>query len=170
MKLTMKKSIAVLVVVSMTSLNLYAQQKNDVEEMLADEQKKEAIFSAIMNDEELKEDLMQKIMASDSSRIMMMQKMMNKAENDSSMCSMMGGMMMENGHMMDMMMGNMMDKAEEDPAMCKKMCMMMMDSGKMMDMMDNMKNNEEPAESGNSQGKTNIQNHREDMHQSNDKK
>ena len=156
MKINMKKSITALVVVLITSLNLFAQQRNDVEKMLADEQKKEAIFSAIMNDEELREDLMQR--------------MMNKAENDSSMCSMMGGMMTENGHMMDMMMGNMMDKAEKDPAMCKKMCMMMMDSDKMMDMMNKMKNNEEPAESGNSQGKNNMQNHREDMHQSkNDK-
>lgn len=124
--------------------------------MLADEQKKEAIFSAIMNDEDLREDFMQK--------------MMNKAKSDLSMCNMMGGMMMKDEHMMDMMMENMMDKAEEDPAMCKKMCMMMMNNGKMMDMMDNMKNKEEPAKSGNDSEKTNMQNHMEDMHKSKSKK
>lgn len=151
MKINMKKSITALVVVLITSLNLFAQKRNDVEKMLADEQKKEAIFSAIMNDEELRKDLMQR--------------MMGKAENDSSMCRMMDGMMMEDGHMMDMMMGNMMDKAEKDPSMCKKMCMMMMDSDKMRNMMDNMKNNEKPAEPGNRKGKNNMQNHMDDMHQ-----
>ena len=156
MKINVRKAITALVVVMISSLSLFAQQRNDVEQMLADEQKKEAIFSAILNDDELRKDLMQR--------------MMNKAENDTSMCNMMGGKMMEDGHMMDMMMGNMMDKAEKDPAMCKKMCMMMMDSDKMMDMMDNMKNNEEPAEPGNKQGKTNMHKHMEDMHQRKNKK
>lgn len=171
MNTSIKKSFLALTVVLATSFNIFAQQNKDAAvKMLEDEQKKEAIFSAIMNDKQLKEDFMIRMMADKGSRNMMMKNMMNKIEKDSSMCMMMGSMMMEDGHMMDMMMGNMMDKAEDDPAMCKKMCMMMMDGDKKMDMMDNMKNSEEPAGHENSQGKSNMQNHMEDSHQSNNKK
>lgn len=37
-------------------------------------------------------------------------------------------------------------------------------------MMDNIENSEEPAAPGSSQGEFNMQNHMEDMHQSNNKK
>lgn len=57
-------------------------------------------------------------------------------------------------------------KAEEGPAGVKKMGMMMGSN----QMMDNIENNEEPAAPGNSQGEFNMQNHRDELHQRNNKK
>ena len=125
MKNLMKNTITVLILAVTMSTSLYAQDIKKVSKMMENEEKKEQVFTAIMQDPELKKE--------------MMQRMMKDAKKDSTSCNMMGEMMMEDGHMQDMMMGKMMDGASKDDGMCKKMCMMMMDNDKMMNMMDKMK-------------------------------
>lgn len=160
----LKTATSILTLVLLVSFNAFAQQTNrEVTRMLEDKQKREALFSAILNNEEMKQELMKRMMA-DQNQSGMMQNMMNKAKSDSSMCNMMGHMMMQDGHMMDMMMSNMVDGAEKDPAMCKKMCAMMKDSDKMMNMMENMKNNEGRQGSGNTEEKNHMQHHMNDQH------
>lgn len=157
----LKTATAILTLVLLVSFNAFAQQINrEVTRMLEDKQKREALFSAILNNEEMKQELMKRVMADKNQSGMMMQNMMNQAKSDSSMCN----MMVQDGHMMDMMMSNMMDGAEKDPAMCKKMCAMMMDSDKMMNMMENMKNNEGRQGSGNTEEKNHMQHHMDDQH------
>ncbi len=141
--------MAALTVAVMISTNLYAQDNKEASKMLEDKQKKEQVFSAILQDPDLKKE--------------MMQRMMKDVEKDSSSCKMMGSMMMGDDHMMDMMMSNMMDKAGEDDGMCKKMCMMMMDSDKMMDMMDTMKK-DQPNDGGGKKTKSNKKDHLDSMH------
>jgi len=109
MKNLVKNTIAIIVVAVTMSTSLYAQDTKEMSKMLQDNQKKEQVYTAIMQDPELKKE--------------MMQRMMKEAKKDSTSCKMMG----------DMMMGKMMDEAAEDDGMCKKMCM------KMMNMMDKMK-------------------------------
>ena len=125
MKTILKNTIAALSIAVMISSNLYAQDSKEASEILKDKQKKEQVFSAILENPKLKNEMMQRIMSI--------------AEKDSASCKMMGNMMMDDTHMMDMMMSGMMDKAESDDRMCKKMCMMMMVNDKMMNMMDEMK-------------------------------
>ncbi|WP_375587303.1 hypothetical protein [Flagellimonas aurea] len=125
MKNLIKNAITVLVLAVTMSTSLYAQDTKEMSKMMQNEQKKEQVYTAIMQDPELKKE--------------MMQRMMKDAKKDSTSCKMMGDMMMKDGHMKDMMMGKMMDGASEDDGMCKKMCMMMMDNDKMMNMMDKMK-------------------------------
>lgn len=125
MKTILKNTIAALTIAVMISPNLYAQDTKEASEILKDKQKKEQVFSAILQDPDLKKE--------------MMQRLMSNAEEDSTSCKMMGNMMMDDAHMMDMMMSGMMEKSESDDGMCKKMCMMMMKNDKMMNIMDEMK-------------------------------
>lgn len=131
MKNLVKNIIAILVVAVTMSTSLYAQDTKEMSKMLEDNQKKEQVFTAIMQDPELKKE--------------MMQRMMMDAKKDSTSSKMMGDMMMEDGDMKNMMMGKMMDGAAKDDGMCKKMCMMMMDNDKMMNMMDKMKDEKSMA-------------------------
>lgn len=131
MKNLVKNTIAILVVAVTMSTSLYAQDTKEMSKMLEDNQKKEQVFTAIMQDPELKKE--------------MMQRMMMDAKKDSTSSKMMGDMMMEDGDMKNMMMGKMMDGAAKDDGMCKKMCMMMMDNDKMMNMMDKMKDEKSMA-------------------------
>jgi hypothetical protein len=140
---------ALIVSVMLISTNLNAQDNKEVSTMLEDKQKKEQVFSAIMQDPDLKKE--------------MMKRMMKDAKNDSSSCKMMGNMMMDDEHMQDMMMSSMMDKAGEDDGMCKKMCMMMMDNDKMMNMMDKMKSHP-PKNKDDKTGKTNMKYHSDYKH------
>ncbi|WP_156100665.1 hypothetical protein [Gillisia sp. Hel_I_29] len=122
----------VLGIVMLGTIGLQAQEKDSaMKMMMQDNQKKEQVYTAIMENPELKKE--------------MMQRMMKDAKKDSTSCKMMGDMMMKDGHMKDMMMGEMMDGASEDDGMCKKMCMMMMDNDKMMNMMDKMKDEKSMA-------------------------
>jgi len=125
MKNLIKNTIAVLVLAVIMSTSLYAQDNKEMSKMMKDNQKKEQVYTAIMENPELKKELMQR--------------MMKDAKKDSTSCKMMGDMMMKDGHMKDMMMGKMVDGAAEDDGMCKMMCMKMMDNDKMMNMMDKMK-------------------------------
>ncbi|SDR67976.1 hypothetical protein SAMN04487764_0210 [Gillisia sp. Hel1_33_143] len=125
MKNLIKNTIAVLVLAVIMSTSLYAQENKEMSKMMKDNQKKEQVYTAIMENPELKKE--------------MMQRMMKDAKKDSTSCKMMGDMMMKDGHMQDMMMGKMVDGAAEDDGMCKMMCMKMMDNDKMMNMMDKMK-------------------------------
>ena len=144
-----KNTLTALAVAVMISTNLYAQDNKETSKMLKDKQKKEQVFSAILQDPDLKKE--------------MMQRMMKDAEKDSSSCKMMGSMMMDDDHMQDMMMSNMMDKAGEDDGMCKKMCMMMMDNDKMMNMMDKMKKNQ-PNDGEGEKNKSNKTDHLDSKH------
>src|SRR5665811_1189532 len=107
MKNLMKNTITVLVLAVTMSTGLYAQDNKKMSKMMGDDQKKEQVYTAIMQDPELKKE--------------MMQRMMKDAKKDSTSCEMMGDMMMKDGHLKDMMMGKMMDGASEDDGMCKKM-------------------------------------------------
>jgi len=138
------------------AIAIQAQEKNDtaMKKMLQDDQKKEKVYSAIMDDPEMKKE--------------MMQRMMKEAKKDSTSCKMMGNMMMKDGHMQDMMMGKMMDGASKDDGMCKKMCMMMMKDGKMMKMMDNMKEKDgKSMGSKEKMGASNQEEHNSQMHKNN---
>lgn len=94
-------------------------QEQITEAMLEDPQKQQEIFMAILNNDQLKEKFMdqmmktkdgessmgmcKKMMDNPEMMKMMMDNMMDKARNDSSMCRMMGDMMMDDDHMKDMM-------------------------------------------------------------------
>ncbi|MDT0642531.1 hypothetical protein RM553_06760 [Zunongwangia sp. F363] len=148
----MKNIITVLVLAVTTSTSLYAQDNKKISKMMENEEKKEQVFTAIMQDPELKKE--------------MMQHMMKDAKKDSTSCNMMGEMMMKDGHMQEMMMGKMMDGAAKDDGMCKKMCMMMMDNDKMMNMMDKMKD-KKSMDSMNKNEKSVEKDHNMEMHQNN---
>lgn len=150
MKTIIKNTIVALIVAIMISTNLYAQDNKEASKMLKDKQKKEQVFSAILNDPGLKKE--------------MMQRLMKDAEKDSSSCEMVGKMMMDDDHMQDMMMCSMMDKANEDDPMCKKMCMMMMDNDKMMNMMDNMKDKKSKEGEKDKKEKSCMENHMDNRH------
>ena len=104
MKNLIKNTIAVLVLAVIMSTSLYAQENKEMSKMMKDNQKKEQVYTAIMENPELKKE--------------MMQRMMKDAKKDSTSCKMMGDMMMKEGHMQDMMMGKMVDGAAEDDGMC----------------------------------------------------
>ncbi|MCJ8167114.1 hypothetical protein MKJ04_19895 [Pontibacter sp. E15-1] len=164
MKNTIQKSVLSLIVVFITIGTALAQKTADATKMLKDEQRKEQIFSAILNDREMRAELMKRMMAEGDGSSMMMQHMMQATESDTATCNMMSSMMMKNPHMMDMMMSSMMDKAEGDNAVCKKMCMMMMGSDKMKGMMQEMKGQGQPTGTGKAKESSNMKAHLDYKH------
>ena len=89
MKSLIKHSL-IIGILFISVINLKAQDKADVAELFQNKEKKEEVFSAIIENPELKKE--------------MMQRMMKSAEKDSASCMMMNNMMMNDSHMMYMMM------------------------------------------------------------------
>jgi hypothetical protein len=100
----LKTSIAALTMMLLLSFNAFSQQANkEITRMLEDKQKREALFSVILNNDQLKEELMKRMMADKEGSGMMMNHMMHQAKNDSTMCKKMCSMMMDSDKMMNMM-------------------------------------------------------------------
>lgn len=112
-------------------------QSQTAQQLLKDKNKKQEIFSAIINDSALSKEFMGAMMKNPQccKRMMGDDGMMKMMMNDSAK---MHSMMHENKDMQDMMMKQMMDMCEKDTSMCKNMMQMMKQKPGMMQMMKGM--------------------------------
>lgn len=115
-------------------------QSQTAQQLLKDKNKKQEIFSAIINDSALSKEFMGAMMkdAKCCKRMMGDDGMMKMMMNDSTK---MHNMICESKEMQGMMMKQMMDMCAKDTSMCKNMMQMMKEKPDMMQMMKGMNSN-----------------------------